>query len=71
MKQCDLCKMKNLAVYVDGVIIGSGRRDTNFTMHTTWCDMCLDCFTTFGIGLGKGKGQKYVYENDTYRKIEG
>lgn len=60
MKQCNICKLKNLAIYIDGS-----------TKMGVWADMCLDCHRIYGKGLGLGKGQKFLFENNSYRKIEG
>jgi hypothetical protein len=34
-----------------------------------WANMCLGCFSLFGMGLGTGKGQKY--DAKTGVKLEG
>lgn len=30
------------------------------TKHGPWASMCEACFTTHGIGLGPGRGQRYI-----------
>jgi hypothetical protein len=45
---CDFCH-RLVDVWVDGK-----------TTLGPWANMCLACFRVAGIGLGTGKGQKYV-----------
>ena len=58
--ECDLCKEENLECYIDGRMQAG-----------PWANMCLDCHKTYGVGLGIGKGQKYLYAQGKYKKIEG
>ena len=47
-RDCDFCKV-NLAEYDGKTVLGP------------WANMCRLCFAQFGIGLGLGRGQKYIY----------
>lgn len=58
---CDICKIKITSVFIDGK-----------TKFGPWADMCLNCHTIHGVGLGLGRGQKYELQPDgKYRKVEG
>jgi len=52
---CDICKHERhvqiLARYDGKTIFGP------------WANMCTECFTSYGIGLGTGLGQKLILEN--------
>ena len=45
---CNICQGKIGTVFVDGRM-----------SQGSWADMCWNCFTQHGVGLGTGKGQKY------------
>lgn len=52
---CDLCRH------------GNGHRDKpalydGKTKMGTWAYMCQRCFIDWGVGLGLGKGQKFIIE---------
>ena len=52
-KECDFC----------GWII----KDTLYDAKTKlgpWATLCGYCYTSLGVGLGTGKGQKYIEDND-------
>ena len=53
-RDCDLCQV-NIAEY-DGA---TNLRGPN--IPGPWANMCRLCFAQFGIGLGLGRGQKYIY----------
>jgi hypothetical protein len=60
IKQCDICGTKADS-YVDGK-----------TIYGPWANMCLSCFETKGTGLGTGKGQLYMNnENGQFVKLAG
>lgn len=46
---CDVCKEE----------VGSVMFDAR-TVNGQWAWMCIDCFCEQGVGLGIGKGQKYM-----------
>lgn len=48
--KCDICTK---TIPVDALAI-DGK-----TVHGPWANMCEDCFTFYGVGLGLGKGQTY------------
>lgn len=48
--ECDFCKE---IAWVDGR-----------TNQGPWAFMCEVCFLCFGIGIGEGKGQILIYEDD-------
>jgi hypothetical protein len=60
-KQCDICQRPITDTFVDGAIkLGP------------WGVMGLCCFEKWGRGLGTGRGQKYVkQENGHFKKVEG
>lgn len=39
------------------------------TIFGSWALMCLECFEKYGVGLGRGLGQKY--DAKTLEKVEG
>ena len=47
--RCDLCGKVNLPELVDGA-----------TRMGPWANMCEPCFRKAGVGLGMGRGQRYV-----------
>jgi hypothetical protein len=57
---CDICgeSLDEEAFFVDGK-----------TRIGHWALMCPDCFVSYGIGLGVGKGQSY--DAKTLEKIGG
>jgi hypothetical protein len=55
---CDICGEPILDVFIDGK-----------TVQGAWAIMCVPCHGRFGLGLGTGKGQKYL--KATSEKIEG
>lgn len=50
---CDICgrTLSNSGIFVDGK-----------TRQGPWAIMCTHCHSSRGVGLGVGKGQKYVME---------
>ena len=58
--RCDICKTSIITEFVDGC-----------TRLGSWAIMDADCFARFGVGLGKGFGQRYVREGDVFVKVEG
>lgn len=60
MKTCDMCKANKLQEYMDA--------KTKFGM---WGNLCPSCFKKFGIKLGTGFGQRYVFTAGKYVKVEG
>lgn len=61
LEVCDICNKEIKEKFVDGA-----------TVWGPWAHMCPECFGTYGIGLGPGKGQEYK-KNETgdYVKIAG
>ena len=60
---CDLCRKTIPFEYVDGK-----------TMMGRWATMCMTCFLVAGVGLGTGKGQRYLLKIDSeteFVKVEG
>ena len=43
------------------------------TTQGSWANMCPDCFKSWGTGLGKGFGQKYMHQGlgEDWVKVEG
>ena len=56
---CDFCHTSCDYAYVDGR-----------TLRGPWANMCLNCHVIYGVGLGTGKGQKFVCREKTWIKIE-
>ena len=50
-KKCNLCDVD----FEDVPFAIDGR-----TVHGTWAWMCPDCHFDMGVGLGMGRGQRYV-----------
>jgi|TARA_Y100000310_G_scaffold243112_3_gene247532 hypothetical protein len=64
--ECDLCYAIIADEFVDAAIrVAPGR--------TSWANVCLDCHSRLGVGLGTGKGQRYKLniEMGEYEKVEG
>lgn len=59
---CDICDCKITDTFIDGR-----------TRMGPWGNMCPTCHVSHGIGLGTGKGQKYVFDDLelVWVKIEG
>lgn len=57
---CDICK-------VNGDATVPAQYDGK-TTSGPWANMCTTHFGLYGTGLGTGKGQKLVLEEDTYRE---
>jgi len=53
---CDFCGASELHIFIDGK-----------THQGPWGIMCSSCFLLHGIGLGTGRGQKYINKE----KVEG
>ena len=47
--KCDICGEKLTKNLIDGQ-----------TVYGSWAVMCPKCHEIYGVGLGTGKGQKYV-----------
>ncbi len=45
---CDMCEHPFVEVFYDAKTTGG-----------PWAVMCDCCFTSYGVGLGTGKGQRY------------
>ena len=56
---CDICQTKIEDVFVDGKIEGCN----------AWGIMCPFCALSLGINLGKGNGQLYAKNVDSFVKI--
>jgi len=60
-RTCDFCGENNLKTLIDGK-----------TIFGPWAVMCEFCHLTKGIGIGLGKGQKYISDGKgSLIKIEG
>jgi hypothetical protein len=60
MPMCDICKNngdETVPAQYDGR-----------TKSGPWANMCITHFNLHGVGLGTGKGQKLVLEENTYRE---
>ena len=59
--KCQLMGEPIIDVFIDGAVLGG-----------SWACMCPKCHQTFGVGLGEGKGQKYIRQSDgKWLKEEG
>lgn len=60
--KCDICQGYFHGKKIDGK-----------TMIGPWADMCVDCFPEYGIGIGTGLGQAYVWDdaNSKWQKVAG
>lgn len=60
-KGCELCEDDFHGIFIDGR-----------TQWNCWGMLCVVCHNNCGIGLGLGKGQKYVKQPDgKWLKVEG
>ena len=59
---CDICGKECEHYLYDGV-----------TKMGPWATMCRTCMSKFGIGLGTGKGQEYLKNEETgeFEKLRG
>lgn len=58
---CDVCHDPIKTTFIDGA-----------TRMGPWANMCLLCFGSIGIGLGLGRGQRYIKQGDgKFLKVEG
>jgi len=58
---CDICRGGITTQFVDGK-----------TMYGPWGILCLSCHKEKGLGLGTGRGQRYVLQEDgRWLKVEG
>ena len=57
---CDICKCGLAHTFVDGK-----------TVRGPWGIMCLKCHGAHGVGLGTGRGQRYVFVGTRFVKEEG
>jgi len=61
VSECNICDTKIEEVFIDGA-----------TWRGAWAIMCPNCYASHGIGLGLGKGQKFVKQDDErWLKVEG
>jgi hypothetical protein len=59
--QCDIDKRPITTEFVDGK-----------TTVGPWANMCPQCFQRYGVGIGTGRGQRYVKQEDgRFMKTEG
>jgi len=59
--QCDLCSRDFARVMYDAK-----------TTHGPWGCLCDECFQQCGLGLGRGRGQKYVLNSrGQFEKVAG
>ena len=60
-KECDICHTPIVDTFVDGK-----------TVYGPWANMCIPCHIDVGCGLGTGRGQRYVKDNEgKFVKVEG
>ena len=59
-KACDICHDAVSTTFVDGK-----------TTMGPWGNMCPDCFSEVGVGLGTGKGQMYQLRRGQWVKTGG
>ncbi len=57
---CDVCCKQIDDVFIDGR-----------TVYGPWANMCCECQSKIGVGLGTGNGQKYERNDDTWVKVTG
>lgn len=53
LPDCDIHKYERNGTIVPALYDGKTKRGP-------WASMCESCFVTHGIGLGTGKGQRYI-----------
>lgn len=53
LPECDIHKH---VLHVDGVTAHYDGKTTS----GPWANMCVDCFTAYGVGLGLGRGQRLL-----------
>jgi len=58
--RCDICGKRIKNIFIDGK-----------TRMGPWAFMCPECHRRFGVGLGVGRGQKYVKNGEEWVKKEG
>jgi hypothetical protein len=61
---CDICgcTLGKRGLLIDGLVQGSLK----------WANMCADCFSDYGVGIGWGKGQLYARQlNGEWRLVAG
>jgi hypothetical protein len=57
---CDICDAELTNIFIDGR-----------TRMGPWGCLCITCHASHGVGLGTGRGQKYIKQGDDFIKIEG
>ena len=57
---CEVCHASITDTFIDGR-----------TIHGPWANMCPTCHKEIGVGLGTGRGQKYVKHGIDWIKEEG
>jgi len=57
---CDICDQKISEIFIDGK-----------TKLRPWGIMCPMCYLHIGVGLGPGKGQKYMKRGKEFVKVAG
>jgi hypothetical protein len=61
---CDICgcSLEKRGLLIDGRVQGDSK----------WANMCADCFSGSGVGIGWGKGQLYARQlNGDWRLVAG
>ena len=53
---CDCCTQPITSTFIDGK-----------TRRGHWAIMCINCFLLYGVGVGTGMGQTYMYNPLTGR----
>jgi hypothetical protein len=60
-ESCDICHDPIASTFIDGIV-----------RNGPWAIMCTYCHNLWGVGLGLGRGQRYVRQpDDTWLKVEG
>lgn len=59
-KRCDICDTRCHSIFYDAKM-----------KQGPWANMCSFCFQFLGVGLGTGRGQKYVSQGNDWIKVEG
>ena len=59
---CDICGDAIASEFYDGA-----------TQYGRWAFMCVNCWRIVGVGIGAGRGQRYIQHpgETVYRKTEG